>query len=154
LLQVAEREVLLATRYGRDLSLIIFDIDHFKNVNDNFGHVSGDKVLQAVSKFVQNSVRKCDIVGRYGGEEFALLLPETNSTKAELMFERIRTAIAAMSIELDRGSTSVTISAGIAQVDSGEKSVTLEQLLDRADQALYVAKNSGRNQTQVYREQG
>jgi diguanylate cyclase (GGDEF)-like protein len=152
LLQVAEREVLLATRYGRDLSIIIFDIDHFKQVNDNFGHVSGDKVLQAVSKFVHNSVRKCDIVGRYGGEEFALLLPETNSTKAQLMFERIRTAIAAMSIELDRGSTSVTISAGIVQVDNSEKNVTLEQLLDRADQALYVAKGNGRNQTRVFGE--
>ncbi len=152
LLQVAEREVLLATRYARDLSIIIFDIDHFKQVNDNFGHVSGDKVLQAISKFVHNSVRKCDIVGRYGGEEFALLLPETNSTKAQLMFERIRTAIAAMSIELDRGSTSVTISAGIVQVNNGESNVTLEQLLDRADQALYVAKNNGRNQTRVFGE--
>lgn len=152
LLDLAEREVALATRYNRDLSLIIFDLDHFKRVNDNFGHAAGDKVLIAVSQFVQNSVRKCDIVGRYGGEEFALLLPETSINKAFAMFERIRSQVASMTIDLDRKSTSVTISAGIAQVYKRDKPDTLEQLLDRADQALYVAKKNGRNQTRIFDE--
>jgi diguanylate cyclase (GGDEF)-like protein len=151
LLDLAQREVVHATRYKRELSLVIFDLDHFKRVNDNFGHIAGDKVLVAVSQFVQNSVRKCDIMGRYGGEEFAILLPETGIHKAMAMFERIRTAVASMTIDLDRNVTSVTISAGISQVHLDTQD-SLEQLLDRADQALYVAKKNGRNQTQVFQE--
>ncbi|HEY6805515.1 MAG TPA: tetratricopeptide repeat-containing diguanylate cyclase [Pyrinomonadaceae bacterium] len=150
LLELAEREVTLANRYHRTLSLIIFDLDHFKRVNDTFGHVAGDRVLVAISHFVQRTVRKCDIIGRYGGEEFALLLPETSEDKARAMFERIRGSIEEMKIELDEGTTSVTISAGIAEVDHRSRRDTLEQLLDRADKALYAAKAAGRNQVKVY----
>jgi diguanylate cyclase (GGDEF)-like protein len=150
LLELAEREVILANRYQRTLSLIIFDLDHFKKVNDTFGHVAGDRVLVAISRFVQSTVRKCDIIGRYGGEEFALLLPETSEVKARAMFERIRGAIEEMKIELDDGTTSVTISAGIAEVDHRTRRDTLELLLDRADKALYAAKAAGRNQIKVF----
>jgi diguanylate cyclase (GGDEF)-like protein len=150
LLELAEREVTLANRYQRTLSLIIFDLDHFKKVNDTFGHGAGDRVLVAISRFVQSTVRKCDIIGRYGGEEFALLLPETSELKARTMFERIRGAIEEMKIELDDGMTSVTISAGIAEVDNRSRRDTLEQLLERADKALYTAKAAGRNQIKVY----
>jgi len=152
LLELADREVLHANRYHRQLSLIIFDLDHFKKVNDSFGHAAGDRVLVAVSGFVQNAVRKCDIVGRYGGEEFALLLPETGAQEAFTMFERIRIAISELSIELEHQTISVTISAGISEVQQRETRETLEHLLDRADRALYVAKAEGRNRTQVFSE--
>ena len=153
LLELAEREVVHATRYQRNLSLIIFDLDHFKRVNDTFGHAGGDRVLVAISRFVQSSVRKCDIIGRYGGEEFALLLPETSAQKALAMFERIRRSIEDMKIELDDAETSVTISAGIAEIDQRTPRISLSQLLDRADKALYTAKAAGRNQTKVHSEE-
>jgi diguanylate cyclase (GGDEF)-like protein len=152
LMELAEREVAQATRYQRALSLIIFDLDHFKRVNDTFGHAGGDRVLVAVSRFVQSSVRKCDIIGRYGGEEFAILLPETTSQKALSMFERVRQSIEDMKIELDDAVTSVTISAGIAEVDTRGRD-TLSKVLDRADKALYVAKAAGRNQTKVHSDE-
>ena len=150
LLELAEREVTHATRYQRTLALIIFDLDHFKRVNDTFGHAGGDRVLVAVSRFVQSSVRKCDIIGRYGGEEFGLLLPETSAQKALQMFERIRQSIEQMKIELEEGETTVTISAGIAEINQKMERISLNQLLDRADKALYIAKAAGRNQTKVY----
>jgi diguanylate cyclase (GGDEF)-like protein len=150
LLDLAEREVEHANRYQRTLSLIIFDLDHFKRVNDTFGHAAGDKVLVTISTFVQSTVRKCDIIGRYGGEEFALLLPETEGQNALTMFERIRRAIEEMKIELDGQAASVTISAGIAEVNLLSRGDSLETLLDRADKALYAAKAAGRNQTKIY----
>jgi diguanylate cyclase (GGDEF)-like protein len=150
LLELAEREIQHANRYERTLSLIIFDLDHFKRVNDTFGHAAGDKVLVTISRFVQNTVRKCDIIGRYGGEEFALLLPETEGHKALIMFERIRRTIEEMKIELDGPVASVTISAGIAEVNLASRRDSLGELLDRADKALYAAKAAGRNQTKIY----
>jgi diguanylate cyclase (GGDEF)-like protein len=106
---LADREVKTNESLFRPLSLVIFDIDHFKRVNDSFGHLAGDRVLTGISKFVQSSVRDCDVVGRIGGEEFAMLLPETSEHSALIMFERIRKAIAELNFEAEENLVSVTM---------------------------------------------
>lgn len=151
LLYLAEREMAQATRYQRPLSIVIFDIDFFKTINDNFGHAAGDKVLAIVSSHVRGCLRKSDVLGRYGGEEFVILLPQTYLQSARELAERIRKNVASLRIPLDSREVSITISAGIATQLLTDESDRLDQLLDRADQALYEAKETGRNRTVLYR---
>ena len=141
-----------AVRYKHPLSLVIFDIDHFKRVNDNFGHAVGDKVLAIVSGHVRSSLRVGDIVGRYGGEEFVILLPHTSTQAALQKVERIRKAVASLVVRTETDQVSVTISSGIAELLEPEENDRLDQLLERADRALYTAKAAGRNQTIIYQE--
>lgn len=139
-----------AQRHGKPVSLVLTDVDHFKGVNDNYGHPVGDMVLRKVAQVLAGQARKVDLVARYGGEEFAMILEDTDADGAKLFSERVRQELAAQLMSSDRGSFRVTISLGVATypVDGKEKEV----LVERADQALYAAKESGRNRTVAYSE--
>lgn len=131
-----------AERYGHPLSVAMADIDLFKAVNDTYGHEAGDKVLVDVAAVLADALRMPDKVGRYGGEEFLVVLPHTELAQAAKIAERMRAAVASSTTEFDSKKTQVTISIGLAQYKKGED---LEQFLSRVDQALYRAKAGGRN---------
>lgn len=141
--QLAEHEFQRARRYGRPLSVIMLDIDHFKRVNDTYGHAVGDQVLQAVAGRCRETLRDVDHMGRYGGEEFVVLLPESDVEGAHNAAERLRRCVAESPIETGRGPVAVTISLGAAAIT--EDCPDLAALLDRADAAMYAAKQAGRN---------
>ncbi len=141
-IRVAEKEVGRARRYQRPLALILFDIDHFKNVNDTHGHLVGDQVLRILTEKVTKTTRSTDIVCRYGGEEFIVLMPEAGRDEAMAMAERLREEIARMSVVTAGGGLFLTISLGVAALDPDEG---LENLIHRADKAMYEAKAAGRN---------
>jgi diguanylate cyclase (GGDEF)-like protein len=126
-------------------SLVIADLDFFKKINDQYGHPIGDIVLKEVAKLMMASTRKGDFIGRYGGEEFVVLLPNTPSSGAISFCEKLRQKIEAMTIKTDKGDIKVTMSLGVAQLMEEDK--TSSAWLVRADEALYKAKASGRNQT-------
>ena len=126
-----------------DMSLIMLDIDHFKNINDTYGHNIGDKVLVDISNILKHYFRNVDIIGRWGGEEFVVLVPTANSTNCEKLADKIRRAIQEAKILDD---LEVTASFGITQIKLGD---TLEIAISRADVALYDAKNSGRNTIKI-----
>ncbi len=143
--QLAEMEFKKAVRYNLPLSILIFDIDHFKDVNDTFGHQIGDKALIHVSQLFEQNARKSDVLARYGGEEFIALLPNTDFHEAERTAERLRQTIEDAVMLIDGQSVRLTISIGVASnVISGEVE-DLGLLLKQADAALYEAKNHGRN---------
>lgn len=141
----AESALRNARRYQRPISLLILDIDHFKQVNDRFGHPTGDRMLETVAGVLAREVRSTDIVARIGGEEFALLLTETTSAGAWDTAERIRLAIANLVPEHGPDLLAATVSIGMASTPDG--ATTLEELIRRGDIALYEAKHGGRNQT-------
>jgi diguanylate cyclase (GGDEF)-like protein len=143
---LAEREFYRARRYGRPLSAMMLDIDHFKTINDSFGHSGGDAVLSSMARHCRENLRAIDLVGRYGGDELAVLLPETDLEAAVIAAQRIRASIDAGSVDCERGSIPVTISIGVA---SGAGCNDLAALLHRADEALYEAKQAGRNTTRA-----
>jgi len=131
-------------RYSRNFSIIMFDIDFFKKVNDTYGHQCGDFVLKGVSGKIASMIRKSDFLARYGGEEFCCLLPETGLASATLLAERFRTSIAEMTQVYQTKDITVTISLGVSELS--RQHATPASLLERADEALYQAKHSGRNQ--------
>lgn len=138
-----DQQLALAQRYQKPLSFLLCDIDHFKTVNDTYGHPTGDVVLKEVSKILLQQARQTDHVARYGGEEFAIVLPETDSGAARAIAERIRAAVEAARFQTDLGQLKITLSLGVAtfpDVADGKQG-----LIDQADQALYVAKRGGRN---------
>jgi diguanylate cyclase (GGDEF)-like protein len=133
-----------ARRYGKPLSLIMLDLDHFKSVNDSLGHAAGDATLQAVAQAIQETPRETDVAGRLGGEEFALLLPETSLADASRLAERLRARIAdKLRVSHDSTEIRITASFGVAEFDTTTE--TLDVLIARADALLYRAKESGRN---------
>jgi diguanylate cyclase len=131
-------------RYSRNLSVIMFDIDFFKKVNDTHGHQCGDFILKGVSGKVASMIRKTDFLARYGGEEFCCLLPETDLASATVLAERFRKNIAEMAQVYQEKEITVTISLGVSELS--KQFPTPSSLLERADEALYQAKGSGRNQ--------
>lgn len=146
-------EIERAERYGDPLSCIMFDIDHFKAINDRFGHDSGDKVLIALADMAKHICRTSDLVARYGGEEFTVVLPDTAVESAFHVAEKLRMAIAATVVELTDGSSiSATASFGVAELKQLEVSgdAALRALLNAADEALYQAKGAGRNCTFIH----
>ncbi len=148
-IEQAEFELARTLRYGGELSVIMFDVDHFKQVNDTHGHKIGDIILQKIADTSRTSLRDVDIIGRIGGEEFAVLLPETGSTQAMEAAERLRSAIGSAHVAIqDNISLQVTASFGVTTVRTSHAS--LDALLSQADQALYQAKNGGRNQVCMY----
>ncbi len=146
--EILQHEYLRAKRYNLPLSLIMVDIDYFKSVNDTFGHLTGDKVLQELAKLIKNSVRQVDVVARFGGEEFAIILLNTSLEKASNMAERLRRIIEKHTILINGNKINITISAGI----SGIRKDTLSErdIVEEADKALFKAKTSGRNKVYVY----
>jgi len=127
---------------GQVFSLVIFDVDHFKRVNDILGHDVGDTVLKEVAARLASNLRSVDVVSRYGGEEFIIAMPDTNQAEAILAADRMRELIGGTSIHVDNQAFSVSVSAGIAETRQGEK---FRDVFKRADAALYLAKKSGRN---------
>jgi diguanylate cyclase (GGDEF)-like protein len=137
-----------ARRYGRPLSLVMFDIDHFKKINDTHGHAAGDDVLVAVAATLRRAARASDTPGRLGGEEFAVLLPETEAAEADAFAERLRRDMAAMKVTSDDHVISLTCSFGVAEC--GPNAGQLDTLLGAADDALYKAKAAGRDRVVRY----
>ncbi|MEM7613103.1 MAG: diguanylate cyclase, partial [Pseudomonadota bacterium] len=129
-------------RTSHPVSYTIWDIDHFKQINDSFGHQAGDNVLRSVAGYLSRYTRADDFVARIGGEEFVILLPGTDQKNALVIAEKLRALIAAAEFPMDGEVHSITISCGVAQLRAGD---TLESVYDRADQALYAAKHAGRN---------
>lgn len=143
-----EVELSRAIRYDTPLSLLMVDVDFFKKVNDTYGHQVGDTVLQALSKVCQDTLRHVDIAGRIGGEEFAIILPETSSKEALEVAERLRKAIANMEVKIPVGlPINFTVSIGVTTLH--DKNVNIDMLLNQADKALYEAKETGRNKVCV-----
>lgn len=146
--EVAVHEFNAAVRYGHPLAAIMFDIDHFKHLNDSYGHQAGDDMLRSIAQLTRRQLRDADILARYGGEEFIILLPYTNIKQACLVAERIREQVAAFRLAIEEKEIGITISLGVAEFDT--QADTLDKLIQRADQAMYDAKNGGRNRTLVF----
>jgi len=144
-----KREMELSRRFNYDLSVLMLDLDHFKSINDGFGHMVGDEVLKAVVAQIKTCIRQTDMCFRYGGEEFIVLLNNANIANARLIAERIRMTISELIIETEKGPIQATISTGLAMLKEGDSGT---DLLNRADRALYQAKHSGRNKVCVCKE--
>jgi diguanylate cyclase (GGDEF)-like protein len=143
-MEQADAELQRARRYQNPLALLMIDIDHFKTINDNYGHKTGDLVLQKLSAMLIDSLRQVDIVGRIGGEEFAILLPESKLENAVEVAERLRVQVANTKLALESGQlVRFTVSIGVALLDKPD--INLDTLFSSADEALYQAKNTGRN---------
>jgi diguanylate cyclase (GGDEF)-like protein/PAS domain S-box-containing protein len=148
LFQLGRREMELSRRYGTSLAAILLDIDLFKKINDTYGHTAGDRVLSGIASTISHNIREIDLFGRYGGEEFVILLPSTGAEAAREVAERVRELVAGLRFDTERGPLEVTISLGVAMLTSDVPS--LATLIDRADQAMYSAKQAGRNRVEVY----
>ncbi|OYQ31537.1 hypothetical protein CHU95_20555 [Niveispirillum lacus] len=140
---LAEREIGRQQRIGSDLAVLVLDIDHFKKINDTYGHNTGDQVLAQFAAQISQCIRVQDVFARLGGEEFGLILPDTNAHQAAETAERLRRSVEQTPIHTDSGSPSITVSIGGSVVLPGDTSI--EPVLRRADVALYRAKNCGRN---------
>jgi diguanylate cyclase (GGDEF)-like protein/PAS domain S-box-containing protein len=140
--ELLDYEFSVTARYGRPLSIVMFDIDHFKQINDMYGHLVGDKVLQLVAKTTRSKLREADVIARYGGDEFVILLPNSQSHEAHVVFERICKSILSSKLMAKKKKIPISISVGIASYQSGMKNTS--NLIQRADQALYSAKQAGR----------
>lgn len=145
LFDVVDNEISRAERYGRQFSLLLFDIDFFKKVNDSYGHHAGDSILREVSDILRQLKRKTDIAVRYGGDEFVVVLPETDLDQAMTFAERLRANVVGNCSLVNNKKISITISVGVTNYIVGRTITPLEFLIDVADKALYDAKNMGRN---------
>ncbi len=165
-MELARREFDRSKRYNTPLSIIMLDLDHFKKVNDTFGHLAGDQVLQNVALICRENLRSIDIIGRYGGEEFVILLPETPLTRpadkkietkdldplpAQIVAERLRQTFAHKGLEISGNTIILTISLGIAEFANAD--ISIENVINHADQALLQAKNTGRNRVITWNDE-
>ncbi|MGC9097857.1 MAG: GGDEF domain-containing protein [Dictyoglomus sp.] len=137
--QELEKCLYIWERYNRPFSIIIIDIDDFKKINDTYGHLIGDMVLEKISKIIRENIRKSDIASRWGGEEFLILLPETNLQNATLVAEAFRRKIEEANFGIDE---KITVSVGVANIENNE---SIDSLIQRADKNLYKAKEYGKN---------
>jgi len=146
LLEQAEVERQRTRRYDRDLSILMVDIDHFKKVNDTYGHLTGDAVLKKVAQILKKQTRRSDFVGRYGGEEFLIILPETRLNKALILAEKLRMGVADLTIPANgQVLKGLTVSIGVTEYEADP---TVDEFISRSDKWLYAAKENGRNQVQ------
>ncbi|HKA88386.1 MAG TPA: GGDEF domain-containing protein [Haliangiales bacterium] len=143
-LEFLDRELSRVSRHSGTLALVLFDVDHFKRVNDQYGHLAGDAVLREIGKRVRPRVRREDLVARYGGEEFACVLPDTTRQGAHIFADAVRIIIERESFRAEGAVIAVTVSLGVA-VAEGAARVSAEELIRRADERLYEAKRAGRN---------
>lgn len=142
-LETLEREIARSHRYRRELSLVMFDIDHFKLINDNFGHLAGDYVLKHLASTVKSKIRREDLFARYGGEEFSIVLPEIDGYNGRQFAEKIRKIVERTEFRFEAAKIAVTISMGVSTMDP--EVADSANLIKRADERLYEAKNAGRN---------
>jgi diguanylate cyclase (GGDEF)-like protein len=149
--ELAQQEMNKSRRYGHPISAIMLDLDYFKQINDQYGHLAGDLVLQTTAQFINDNIRDIDILARYGGEEFVILLPNTTSPDAREIAERICAVIDSQFIQVDEAKIPITASLGVAGFTE-IADINIEMLLDKADQALYEAKNTGRNRVAIWKE--
>ena len=145
--EAALRETARCIRHGHPLCAIIIDIDHFKRLNDERGHAAGDRALEELVRLVKSMLRSQDLFARIGGEEFAILLPETQSSSGILTAERLRQAVEALEVPFETGPIKFTVSAGVAEL--GSTNGNWERMIQRADAAMYDAKKNGRNSVAV-----
>lgn len=143
------RELMATQRKGTATSYCMADVDHFKAVNDEFGHQAGDQVLRAISRVLDQGVRRSDLVGRYGGEEFGVVLRECPGETAQILCERLRTRVSQLVVDLEGKSIRTSISLGLVSVGPDE-AVDAAEVIHRADRALYQAKSGGRNRLVVW----
>jgi diguanylate cyclase (GGDEF)-like protein len=143
--ETLDRELNRAERYSRPLSLVMFDIDHFKRINDNYGHLAGDFILRELARLVADNIRREDIFARYGGEEFAIVLPEISRDAAAKVSEKIRALVETHRFEFDGVDIAVTISLGVDSFEAGVTPIDRNALVAGADRMLYQAKEQGRN---------
>lgn len=144
--QRIEQETHRIERYGGSLSLMMCDIDLFKRINDNYGHLAGDKVLKIIARSLQSNLRDSDFIARFGGEEFVVLMPETSAEEAKFVADKLRKKIEESPFNFKKEPVQITISFGISEFSQGE---SLEEVFQRADKALYKAKENGRNQVML-----
>lgn len=153
--ELAENEFSRSLRYSRPLSVMMFDIDFFKRINDTFGHTSGDMVLKMVAKTTKETVRTTDIPTRYGGEEFVILLPETSAAEAAIVAEKLRRKIEDTTVQTEKCRITITASFGVSDYlgKTNSKPLTriLSEFVSNADLAMYASKNAGRNRVTVYK---
>ena len=147
-----DSEMNRALRHGSPMSVLMLDLDHFKSINDSYGHPAGDSVLKSVGQMLKDSCRVYDVPGRYGGEEFCIVLPETKVGGTNIVAERIRERLASTPVPVGQDSIIVTASIGIAGMDSVQEDGVLSAsaLVERADRALYAAKHHGRNRVEMW----
>ena len=150
-IELAEHERARMRRAGQPGSLVLLDIDHFKQFNDTYGHVAGDRVLEVVGRVLNSSAREEDVVARWGGEEFAMLLPDTSPEEAEIVAQRLRNTFGNQTHDVDGAEVRVTITIGVAEA---EWDATIDEWIGAADRALYVGKTGGRNQVVVAEKSG
>jgi len=143
LLEALEKEIIRARRHQRDLSFLMFDIDHFKKINDYHGHLAGDYVLKELARIVQGRIRRDEVFARYGGEEFAIVLPETTLEGARALADGLRQKVEESRFVFQNESIKVTVSVGVATLADSDRAST--DLIKRADEKLYEAKRGGRN---------
>ena len=147
--EVAEREIERSCRHGLCLSVVMVDLDHFKQINDQYGHITGDQVLRTMADCFRDNLRKIDIIGRYGGDEFVLLMPESDGLQVSKVADRLRKKLIARVRKIQKFSQPITISLGLYTL-SNKDGISVEDFIDRADQALYAAKQGGRNRISVW----
>jgi diguanylate cyclase (GGDEF)-like protein len=147
-----DSEMNRSLRHGSPVALLMLDIDHFKRINDSFGHTAGDSVLRSFGQVLRESCRVYDVPGRYGGEEFCIVLPETRVGNTNAVADRIQQRLAEIRFDVGDDRVAITASIGIAGLDSvaDEGLVTSAALIDRADRALYSAKHLGRNRVEIW----
>ena len=145
LMQLGEQQLALARKHNRPLGVILFDLDHFKAVNDHYGHLAGDEVLKYIARRAENCLRSDDLLGRYGGEEFVVFLLGADLSTSIAIGERIRQGIETIQVDFQGQSINISVSVGVytAPINGNE---TLTEMLGQADRALYQAKHNGRNQ--------
>ena len=148
--ELAKKEFSRKSRDRYPLAMIMMDVDHFKQINDQYGHGAGDQLLSKVAKLLMENVRQYDIVGRYGGEEFLILMPSADQNCAQNIAERVCEKIKKSQLVYDKNEIHITVSMGVACVDSNDEEIDLDKLIMRADKALYAAKKDGRNQVVVW----
>jgi diguanylate cyclase (GGDEF)-like protein len=147
---ILEKEVAIAERYSSPFTVLMIDVDGLKQVNDNFGHTAGSRLVKIVASSLKNCIRKPDVLARYGGDEFVVLMPQTRRDQAQIAAERIRAAIDHTSFDMSGKRVATTVSVGIASFP--DPVIEPEAVLDKADVALYKSKQSGRNKVTYYNE--
>jgi len=148
LIELFDRELIKQRRDAGNIAFVMVDIDHFKEVNDTYGHVSGNMVLKELANILESSVREGDIVGRYGGEEFSIVLPGINKHNASLICDRIRATIEVSKFNIGSESIKITVSMGVFLKDIKDN-ITRNEMIQKADEVLYLAKNNGRNRIEM-----